>query len=305
MRDDKGFFPKGKKCMITRAKKASKDQLTKVATIVQENETFWRQTFPECSTTEQLQAVLKSSSQEWNVLITDEPVALFTLHRSSKSATLDNLLVASTPDYAAVARALRDEFKADRVESLTLQVPEFLVDALTSNEFEKSRSLIRLSGPVAETKVMPVLALTNPTVRDLSLLSKLMYDSYEKGLEPKLPTIGEADATLRQIFAGTYGDYVAEASFMSSSSLNTVSACFVTLTSKEEARIAALFTHPLYRARGFATIEVAMSMNRLTKLTVKRLAVFVGERNDVSLRMFAKLGFKQDQKLVEMILRTK
>jgi len=298
-----GFFPEGHECMISRTKKASKDVLAKVATMLQQNETFRKQAFPECSTNEQLQTELKTSSKEWNVLITDESLALFTIRRSDKTATLDNLLVPTASNYVAVASSFRNEFKAAKVDFLTLRVPESLTDALTSNGFEKRRSLIRLTGPVVETKLMPILPLNNPTVRDLPLLAKLMYDSYEKALEPKLPTIANAEGELRQILAGTYGDYLAEASFMSGASQNVVSACFVTLSSKEEARIVELFTHPLYRARGLATIEVVMSMNALTKLAVKRLTVVVGEKNDVSLRMFAKLGFNQDQKLVEMVLR--
>lgn len=290
--------------MITRTKKASRDQLTKIAEIVQRNVAFAKQAFPECSTRDQLQAELKNSPKEWNALfISGEPVALFTLHHSGRTAMLDNLLVASITDDAPVASALRTEFKATKVESLTLQVPEHLAIELVSNGFEKLRSLIRLTGPVVVTKLMPILPLNNPTARDLPLLAKLMYDSYEKGLEPKLPTIAFAEATLRQIFAGSYGAYVPEASFMSGAPQNVVSACFVTLRSREEGQIAELCTHPLYRARGLATIEIVMSMNSLTKLGVRRLSVFVGERNDVALRMFAKLGFNQDQGLVEMVLR--
>ena len=281
----------------------SKDELLKIAAVVQRNVPYWKQFFSGCSTTEQLQTELKTSSREWHVLITGEPLALFTVHHFNKSTTLDNLLVASTPNYAELASALRNEYKAAKVDSLTVQAPDFLKDVLASNGFEKRRSLIRLTGPVVETKLMPILPLNNPTVRDLPLLSKLMYDSYEKALEPKLATITDAEGNLRQVFAGDYGDYVSEASFMSGASQNIVSACFVTRNSNEDARIVELFTHPLYRARGLATIEVVMSMNRLTKLAVKRLTAVVGERNDVSLRMFAKLGFKQDGKLVEMVLR--
>jgi len=84
---------------------------------------------------------------------------------------------------------------------------------------------------------------------------------------------------------------------------NIVSACFVTLNSPEEANVTQLFTHPLYRARGLATTEVATSMNKLLKRGVRTLMVWVTQNNDIAGRLFTKLGFKESHKLVEMAAR--
>jgi len=80
-----------------------------------------------------------------------------------------------------------------------------------------------------------------------------------------------------------------------------VSACFIALRSPREALVAELFTHPLYRARGLATIELATAMNRLLKRGVQTLTVRFGEKNEIAGRLFAKLGFKQERKLAEMV----
>jgi predicted GNAT family acetyltransferase len=100
---------------------------------------------------------------------------------------------------------------------------------------------------------------------------------------------------------GLHGTYAAEASLVSGSTLNMVSACFVTLSSPREALVAELFTHPLYRARGLATTEVATAMNRLLNRGVQTLAVRFSENDEIAKRLFAKLGFKQENKRVEMV----
>lgn len=100
-----------------------------------------------------------------------------------------------------------------------------------------------------------------------------------------------------------YTGLTAEASLTSGATQNIVSACFITLPSPTEAHVAQLYTHPLYRARGLATTEVATGMNKLVKRGVQTLTVWLGEDNEIAGRLFAKLGFKLQQKLVEMVSR--
>ncbi len=100
--------------------------------------------------------------------------------------------------------------------------------------------------------------------------------------------------------SGTHGFYAANASFVSGTIENPVSACFITLGSPREANVTRLFTHPLYRARGLATSEVATSMNKLLKQGIETLSVWVGGDNEIARRLFTKLGFKEVRKAVEL-----
>ncbi len=84
-----------------------------------------------------------------------------------------------------------------------------------------------------------------------------------------------------------------------------MSACLVTRVSPAEANVSQLFTHPLYRARGLATTEIASAMNSLVKegKGVTRLTVWSPEANEVMKRLLDKMGFAQDRRLVEMTSR--
>ena len=79
-----------------------------------------------------------------------------------------------------------------------------------------------------------------------------------------------------------------------------MSACFVTIESTTVARVAEMFTHPLYRARGLATTEIASSMNKLIKRGFSKMTAWVPANDDVTRRLFGKLGFKEDGKLAEL-----
>ncbi len=289
--------------MLTRTTKASSVILGQVADLVLENEAYLKEEFPQCSNPEELLAELKKSPEPWNALVTDRPGALFTLHVYDTNALLDRFFSAAGLSFDELVRILGQDLQRMKIESLTLRAPEELTEKLTKNGFEKRRLLVRLKGAVVETKLMPILPLNNPAERDIPVLSRLMYESYEKSSESKLPSVGSAEKLLRDIMNGSYGAYVAEASFTGGAIHNVVSACFVTLSSPREAKVTQLFTHPLYRARGLATIEVSTSMNKLVKRGVQTLTVWLGESNEVARRLFTKIGFKQDRKLVEMVTR--
>jgi len=287
--------------MITRISKASSDILGQTADFVSENGAYMKEAFPQCSNKAELLSELRKSPEQWNILHTDRPVALFTLQLSNANAVVDKIYPAPSISYESVVPNLRLDLKKAKIQSLTLRVPEERVEALGKIGFEKRRFIVKFVGQVIETKLMPMLPLVSPTERDVPVLAKLMHESYEKSAEEKLPSVSFAEGKLREIMSGLHGVYTPEASLISATTLNVVSACFVTLSSSREALVAELFTHPLYRARGLATIEVATSMNRLLKRGVRTLAVRFNENNEISGRLFAKLGFKQDKKLAEMV----
>jgi len=289
--------------MITRIAKASSDLLAQAADLIFENGAYLKENFPQCSNKTEVQSELKGSPEEWNLLLTDRLAALFTLRLVDTGAEVHKFLPSTLVSFDSLVPSLQNDLKRMKISFLTLHVAEDMSEALVKNGLEKRRTLVKLQGPITETKLMPILPLNSPNLRDLPILAKLMYDSYEKSSEPKLSSVASAERLLSGIMNGTHGPYVAEASLTSGATQNTVSACFITLRTPQEAHVTQLFTHPLYRARGLATTEVATAMNKLVKRGVQNLTVWLGEGNEIAGRLFAKLGFKPQQKLVELVTR--
>jgi ribosomal protein S18 acetylase RimI-like enzyme len=287
--------------MITRTSKASSNVLGQTAEFIVENGAYMKEAFPNCSNKAELLAELRKAPEQWNILHTDRPVALFALQISDLDVVVDKICLAPLTSHESFVSSFRLDLKKAKIQSLTLRVPEEMAEELKNYGFEKRRFMLKFVGQVTETKLMPILPLVSPTERDIPALAKLMYESYEKGAEPKLTAVSLAERQLRQIMRGLNGTYAAEASLISGTTLNLVSACFVTLSSAREALVAELFTHPLYRARGLATTEVASSMNRLFKRGVQTLTVRFSENNEIAGRLFAKLGFKRESKVAEMV----
>lgn len=287
--------------MITRTSKASSNILGQTAEFIVENGAYMKEAFPQCSNKTELLSELRKTSEQWNILYTDRPIALFTWQLSDVHVLVDKFYPVPPISYELLVSNLRLDLKKAKIHSLTLRVPEEMVEALERNGFQKRQFILKFVGPVIETKLMPMLPLVSPTERDIPALAKLMHESYEKGAESKLPAVSFAEQKLHEIMSGLHGVYAAEASLITGTTLNMVSACFVTLGSPREAMVAELFTHPLYRARGLATTEVATAMNRLFKRGVQTLTVRFSENNEIAGRLFAKLGFKQERKLAEMV----
>jgi GNAT superfamily N-acetyltransferase len=286
--------------MITRAAKASSDVLRRTAELVAANEAYMKEAFPECANKTEVFSELRKNPEQWNILYSDLPEALFTLQFSEGNAVIDKLYSPNSAALDMLITNLQGDFRKSKIHSMTLRVPDQTVEALQNKGFEKQRTIVRLVGSVIETKFMPILPLISPTERDLPMLAKLMHESFQRSAEPAITTVSSGEESLRGIMRGAQGAYAAEASLMSGTIQNIVSACFVVLSSRRQAHVAQLFTHPLYRARGLATIEIATAMNRLLEQGVQRLTVQLSERNEIACRLFAKLGFKQEGKLAEM-----
>lgn len=293
-------MPKKEAPLIARITKTPLNEIAQIADLLTQNGNYLKENFPQCSNQEELLSELRRATEEWYALLTDQPLALFTLHIIENNAVLDKIFLSPSVSFQTIAPHLKGDFGRMRVQSLTLRVPEEMADDLAKNGCERKRSLVRLKGPLAETKLMPILPLRNPSQREIQMLAKLMHDSYEKSSEPKLPGVAYAEKLLRETMSGSYAPFSAEASFTSCAGQNVVSACLVTLPSPVEAEIMLLFTHPLYRARGLATTEVATSMNALAKRGVQTMKIWLGKENDIAIRLFTKLGFKRSGELVEM-----
>lgn len=283
--------------MITPITKTSPGILNQVKQFLSENTAIASKSFPHFSNDAELLEELKNPSRGWHVFLTDHPEALFTLHVSNSVGVLDTFIAPIPTSIAEFSNNLRLEFRRMEIKSLRLRVIEELAAELAKGGFERRNLFLRLLGPTNETKLMQMLPLNNPSKQNIDGMAQLMLDCYKS----ELPSVDVTKRLLHEILDGSQGRFLSEASFYSGTSQNIVSVCLTTLTSSSEANVAQLFTHPLYRARGLATGEIAMSMNRLRKLGVQNLTVWVAETNEVARRLFSKLAFKVDDKLVELI----
>ena len=260
---------------------------------------------PDHSNVENVVKVLRDEKDSWMVLTDDRPLAIFKLHLHEKQAKLQGfcLLDDGTRSLQGTISVLRNEiFEMGAIE-VRVEVPKSVSEPFVLNGFEKSRDLVRVSGRPFAMKMMPILRLSNVTKSAIPDLSKVLYQAYEGSSEKKYPSVKTAELALQEIIGGQHGRYASDASFLSGSPLNTVSASLITLGEGNMASVVELFTHPLYRARGFATTELAAGMNWLVQNKVDVLTAWVPNSNDVARRLFAKIGFKEDKQVVELVAR--
>jgi len=289
--------------MITGISKANPSVLSSVAGIVFESKACLNDAFPECKNIGEIAEALRKSPRPWSVLLTDHPLALFTMHISDTEATLDKFHPLGVGSVQEVIPPLLKDLEQMKIRTLTLNAPEEFADPLTSMGFQSRGSAVRFSGPITQTTFMPILPLTNPDQKGLLPLAELMRESYAKSKEAtRFADSSLCEKHLREIMTGSRGAFLAEASFISSTpgTGNVVSAALVTSAAPEEAALAELFTHPLYRARGLATTELQSGMNRLAKSGVSRLSAWVAEDHEVMRRLLSKLGLKQDRTRVQV-----
>ena len=288
--------------MITKASKCPKEVLERVSNFVYRNGDFSKENFSLCANPIEVNRAL-ASSDSWYVLIANQPTALFKLEISEPMANISQICVDDDDSLEAVVSSLRQDLRNMRITDISLRVTPNDMESLTARGFEKRVSYVKFSRVSAETKMMPILPLVNTTRKDLPILSRLMYDAYSK-TDDAFSDIQSAEKSLRSIISGAWGQYLSDASFASGTSQNLVSACLLTADSPDEARIAQLFTHPLYRARGLATTEIAVAMNRLVASGIGNLVVWNRESDDVVRRLLTKMDFKEGRRVVEMVART-
>lgn len=262
------------------------------------------QEFQTSTSAEEVGKAMASLGNSWHVLTSDQPIALFKAEISQPTANISRLCYGGITSSDSIIENLREDLRRMRITNLQVSVPLDQTDSFLSKGFEQRAVLIRFSRAPIETNMMPILPLMNPTEKEIPALSNLMYEAYSK-TKDEYSDARSTEAVIRGIMSGDLGGYISGASFVSGAFPKIVSACLVTRASPAEANVSRVFTHPLYRARGLATTEIASSMNRLVKegKGVTRLTVWSSETNDVMQRLLDKMGFAQDRKLVEMTSR--
>ncbi|MGO9643306.1 MAG: GNAT family N-acetyltransferase [Candidatus Bathyarchaeia archaeon] len=281
--------------MIIRVEKASSEILDQIANLVLANEPYRRESFPTSADKTSLLATFRKLGPQWTILTHEQTLALFVLSEIQGHGSIDYLCLRTPETITNFASEVINELEKTPITNISLTTNVDLAERLVVQGFTKKSTILNFSRQISETQFMPILPITNPKSRDLPSLAKLMHEAYAKGRIPKYASSDEAAKRLQEIVSNR--EYLAECSFVSGSGGNYVSACFVTSPSKGAANISELFTHPLYRARGLATSEVAMAMNRLAKRNYSKLNVWgVDDGNDVACRLFSKLGFEQTDK---------
>ena len=283
--------------MLTRASKCPTKILQEAAKFVLDHENFLKMNLPLCIDPMEVSKAL-AASDSWFVLANVQPSAVFKLEISGRIAVVSQIL-ASNDMLPTIAAELRKEIRSLKASSLTLRVPPGEVELWAGNGFQRGLTYVKFSRAPERNNVMPLLPLTNASRKELPILSQLMYAPYSK-TDESFPDVHTAEALLRATMSGVRGTYLRDASFVSGAPPNLVSACLLTVDSPGEAKIDRLFTHPLYRARGLATAEIAAAMNQLSQAGVKRLSAWNRESNEVAKRLLAKMEFTQQSTAVEM-----
>jgi GNAT superfamily N-acetyltransferase len=289
--------------VITPISKTNSSVLHTVSQFIFENRANLNDALPECGDLREVAEALQGSQAQWSILQTNRPLALFNLQTTDTRVELERFCLLDQSSLREAVTALLGDLAGTKFRSLTMNVQEELVDPLASLGFKSGGGLLRFSRQITETVLMPILPLTNLDQRDLSTLAELMLTSYDTSTNREFNDTTSAEKYLQDIMAGWRGDFIDEASFISSTpgTRNVVSACLVTSPIPKEATIVELFTHPLYRARGLATTEIASAMNRLAKRGFHTVTAWLPEGHEIMYRLLMKLGLKQDRKLIHVM----
>ena len=288
--------------MISRIAKLPQEELARINDLASENLMFIEQWIPQHSNPEELHKILRNPQDSWSILISDRPLAIFKLDIHEKSANVEQFcpIQESAGSLGSTISTMQNDLLKFGSTEIRIKVPTSISAQFVDRGFKQTGEFVGVSGRPVKMKMMPILKLTNPSEKEIPDMSKLLYDAYKGSADNKYPSVAAAETALLEIMRGKHGRYLADASFLSGGILNLVSACLITVE-RNTANVAELFTHPLYRARGFATTELAAAMNWLLKNNIEVLTAWMPSSNEVIRRLFAKIGFKEDKRLVELV----
>jgi len=282
--------------MLTRASKCSTKIIQQVTNLVCNHEDFLKENFSLSSDPMEVSNTL-TASDSWFILVAEQTTAIFRLEISGRTATTSDICMGDE-SFEAVNSGLRGELRAMKIANLTLRVQPDQAERWASAGFQRGPVYVKFSRAPKETDMMLLLPLSNPTQKEIPLLSQLMYAAYAK--TNGFSDVQSAEDSLRATMFGARGTYLRDASFASGRPPNLVSACLLTAGATGEARIEQLFTHPLYRARGLATTEIAAAMRQLSASSFTSLTAWNRESNEVVTRLLEKMGFNREKTMLEM-----
>ena len=77
--------------MITKVSKSTSETLDQVSSFVIEDQEYMKENFPQCKSKEEITEALRKAGSNWNILVVDHPVALFSLRSTGLEVTLERL----------------------------------------------------------------------------------------------------------------------------------------------------------------------------------------------------------------------
>ncbi|HUK49944.1 MAG TPA: hypothetical protein VLV18_02815 [Terriglobales bacterium] len=286
--------------MITSTSKLSQSAVEQTGDFIFRNFMFIEGSIPQPSTADDVSRFLRREAPSWSILASEHPLALFKMDLTENHADLErfSIIKDNMCPLTDIVSTLRSDLRKMGATRINVKVPKSMATHFIANGFEGAEELVQFVGRPVETRMMPLLRLSNVTEKEVHDLAKVLHDAYTTHNGKKFLDTEQAETWLREIVRGNRGRYISEASFLSGSPTNYVSACLMTMNSADEANIVELFTHPLYRARGLATTELAAGMNWLVKNKVESLKTWIPSSNDIAYRLFSKIGLQEDRRVI-------
>lgn len=125
---------------------------------------------------------------------------------------------------------------------------------------------------------------------DLDELSSVMLDAYKNTVDDEGETLADAQQEIRSVFAGKYGEFLPEASFLIEFE-NKISSVILICLFEGKPLITYVFSSKRFSGRGMAEYLIRKSINSLSELGYDELALFVTKENTDAIRLYEKIGF--------------
>jgi ribosomal protein S18 acetylase RimI-like enzyme len=123
-------------------------------------------------------------------------------------------------------------------------------------------------------------------------LAILLYSAYRGTIDDEGETFSDALAEIGKVFAGGYGGFLSDCSFVVQEGEFLASACLVTWWEPHNAPLVVFtMTRPEARGRGMARELMKTSMNALLNSGYERLTLIVTAGNAPAQHLYASLGF--------------
>jgi len=125
-------------------------------------------------------------------------------------------------------------------------------------------------------------------------LAILLYAAYRGTIDDEGETFADALAEIDKLFAGGYGEFLPDCSFVIEQGEFLASASLVTWWDPHDAPLVAFtMTRPEARGRGMARTLLGESMNVLLQRGYERLTLIVTDGNAPAQRLYRSLGFQK------------
>src|SRR3989304_2719370 len=117
--------------MLTSVSKMSADALDYIASFTFANKLFMNHAFPQCDSKSALIEALKKGADRWSVLLSVQPLALFTLRTSNATAIVEHFSPESSEVIPTAISGLRDHLIKRKVQEIEVNASENFAEPLS------------------------------------------------------------------------------------------------------------------------------------------------------------------------------